>query len=224
MAPQVIAHRGASAHQPENTLAAFRSAVEMGADGVELDVRATADGALAVVHDAVLADGRKVADVTAAELPPHVCLLPEALDACDGLMVNVEIKTDGPGGGAALVDPVVAAARSWGGAVLVSSFDPGTVDQVREAAPELPTAQLTFLLDRPVAEVVAWVAERGHVAWHPFHATLDEQAVVAAHHAGLAVNAWTIDDAERIATLAAWAVDGIVTNDVPAARQALQRP
>jgi len=59
----VYAHRGASAAEPENTLAAFRAAARMGADGVELDVRRTADGGAAVVHDATLADGRPVASV-----------------------------------------------------------------------------------------------------------------------------------------------------------------
>jgi hypothetical protein len=59
--PLVIAHRGASAHHPENTIAAFRGAAEAGADMVELDVRITADGALAVHHDAQLGDGQPLA-------------------------------------------------------------------------------------------------------------------------------------------------------------------
>jgi glycerophosphoryl diester phosphodiesterase len=217
----VIAHRGASAHEAENTVAAFKRAVAFGAAGVELDVRRTADGALAVHHDEHLPDGRGIGGLRRAELPPSVCLLEEALAACGGLLVNVEIKADGPGGGEPLVAPVVAACRSWGGTVLVSSFDVATVDAVRAAAPDLPTAQLTFLLERPVPESVAWMARRGHAAWHPHHATLDEDAVAAAHDAGLSVNPWTIDDPARIAALAAWGCDGIVTNDVPAAQAAL---
>ena len=65
----VIAHRGASRAAPENTVAAFRRAAEMGADMVELDVRRTADGQLAIHHDAHLPDGRAVCDVVSAELP-----------------------------------------------------------------------------------------------------------------------------------------------------------
>ena len=66
---QVIAHRGASGLEPENTVAAFRRAVALGADGVELDVRRSADGVLVVHHDARLADGRAIVTVPEAELP-----------------------------------------------------------------------------------------------------------------------------------------------------------
>lgn len=217
MAPMVIAHRGASAQRPENTLAAFEAAVAFGAHGVELDVRGTADGALAVHHDPALADGRELHQLDVAALPAEVCLLQAALEACGALLVNVEIKADRPGSGVELAAPVVEACRAWGGRALVSSFDPATIDEVHRIDPAVATGQLTFLLDRPAPEVVSWTARRGHVAWHPFHATVDVDAVAAAHAAGLAVNTWTVDDPARIAELALMGVDGIVTNDVPVA-------
>jgi glycerophosphoryl diester phosphodiesterase len=80
--PRIFAHRGASAVERENTVAAFAAAVAMGADGVELDVRRTADGALAVHHDAHLADGRLLVEVAAGDLPSEVPSLVEALAAC----------------------------------------------------------------------------------------------------------------------------------------------
>ena len=89
----VIAHRGSSKAEPENTLAAFRRAREDGADLVELDVRLTVDGALAVVHDPLLGDGRVVAETDSFDLPDHIPLLDAALEACAGLVVNVEIKS-----------------------------------------------------------------------------------------------------------------------------------
>ena len=222
--PLVIAHRGASAEAPENTLAAFRTAVRLGADGVELDVRLARDGALVVHHDPVLADGRAIADLDATGLPGDVCVLSGALEACGDLLVNVEIKADGPGGGEPLVAPVVDAIAAWGGRVIVSSFDARTVDAVRRRVPELPTAQLTFLLDRPAEVTIGWIVDRGHAAWHPHHATLDAEAIGAAHAAGLAVNTWTVDDPARLLELAAFGVDGVVTNDVRAAQDALRRP
>lgn len=221
MKPLVIGHRGASAVHPENTVAAFAGAVALGADGVELDVRLGRDGSLVVHHDPAFADGRDVHAVTAGELPPGACLLADALDACADLLVNVEIKADGPGGGEPLVGPVVAAIGAWGGRALVSSFDHRTVDALRAAAPQVPTAQLTFLLDRPVEVTVDWIAGRGHGAWHPHHATVDAAAVEVAHAAGLVVNVWTVDDPARIVELAAAGVDGIVTNDVAGAHRAL---
>lgn len=219
--PDVIAHRGASAHHPENTLAAFEAAVALGADGVELDVRGTADGALAVHHDSRLADGRRVREVPAADLPEEVCLLADALAACGSLLVNVEIKAGPPGRGLALAAPVVEACRRWGGRALVSSFDPATVDEVHRLDPTVPTAQLTTRSTVRVANAVASTARRGHTAWHPLHTMLSERRVEVAHEAGLRVNTWTVDDPERIALLASWGVDGIVTNDVPAALAAL---
>jgi len=217
----VLAHRGASAQRPENTVAAFAHAADLGADGVELDVRLTADGALAVLHDPLLADGRALATVMAPDLPESVPLLASALSACTGMLVNIEIKSDEPGSGTALVAAVAAVADAWGGGVLVSSFDAATVDAAFDAG--LPSAQLTFLPDRPVGELVGWIAGRGLVAWHPHHATLDSATVALAHDAGLAVNTWTVDDPARIAELAAWGVDAIVTNDVPMALEALGR-
>ena len=90
----VIAHRGASRAERENTLAAFRRAGEMGADAVELDVRRTADGVLVVHHNPGLDDGRVIATMQHGELPAHVPTLTDALDACAGMWVNVEIKND----------------------------------------------------------------------------------------------------------------------------------
>jgi glycerophosphoryl diester phosphodiesterase len=197
----VIAHRGASAHAPENTVEAFALAAELGADWVELDVH-DVDGVLVVSHD--------------IPAPAGAPMLAEALVACGSLGVNVEIK-DAP------VEPVLAAVRDWGGEVLVSSFDARIVDAVRAADPSVPTAQLTFLLDRPLAETLAWVVERGHRWWHPYQGIVDEATVAAAHAAGLRLNTWTVDDPVRIAELVSWGVEGIVTNDVPTARSALGR-
>jgi glycerophosphoryl diester phosphodiesterase len=201
----VIAHRGASAHRPENTVEAFALAAELGADGVELDVHALADGRLVVVHDA---------PDPAVPLPASVPTLAEALEACGPLAVNVEIK-------AAPVGAVAEVVRAWGGEVLVSSFDHAVVDEA--VALGLPSAQLTFLRDRPVEETVAWLVRRGLRWWHPHAGTLTEVEVAAAHGAGLGVNTWTVDDPGRVAELASWGVEGIVTNDVPAARSALGR-
>ena len=83
-----MAHRGASLAEPENTVAAFERARELGADWVELDARRSADGVVVVHHDAHLADGRLIADLTMDELPDGIPSLAEALEACDGMGVN----------------------------------------------------------------------------------------------------------------------------------------
>ena len=238
---QVIGHRGAPAIAPENTLASFRAAAALGADGVELDVRRTADGRLAVHHDAHLADGRAIVATPWDELPPEVADLPAVLDACRGLdVVNVEIKNwpDDVDFDASLgvVDEVVkvlvgrpAAER---GRLLVSCFHLPSVDRVRELAPELATAWLvigpgadgrTPAGAEGEAAMVAEAGGHGHAALHPHHAFVTPGLVSEAHDAGLAVNTWTCDDPERIAWLAGAGVDGVVTNVPDVALAALGR-
>jgi glycerophosphoryl diester phosphodiesterase len=214
--PAVIAHRGASRAARENTLGAFRLARALGADAVELDVRRTLDGALAVHHDAHLPDGRAVRDVLAGELPDHVPLLAAALDACDGMWVNVEIKND-PSEPAfdpnrRLADEVAALAAERGDEprILVSSFDLATVDRLRSASGgRIRTALLVVQAD---GEVVRTAADHGHDALHPGYVTLTEAVVAGAREAGLDVNPWTCDDPEWMGRLAVWGVTGICTN------------
>lgn len=221
----VIAHRGASAAFPENTLAAFKGARALGADWVELDVRRSADGHLVVHHDASLPGGALVMDTERDDLDPAVPSLAEALDACDGMGVNIEIKNHP-------VDPdfdptmlvargVVAEVqrRAAHDQVLVSCFDLGTVDAVRELDPSIPTAYL--VLDPEAGAAVDVAVEHGHRALHPWVPMVDEALIARAHDAGLLVNTWTIDDPERIVELAAWGIDGVVTNTPDVARAAL---
>lgn len=194
---------------------AFRAAAPLGANWVELDVRRTADGALAVHHDAQLGDGRAIVEVAAAELPASVPSLAEALEACRPLGVNVEIKNsphdvdfDATG---ALVEPVVAAIDACSQPIIVSSFHAPTLDRVRSVDPSVATALLTFDLRNP-ARTIDGVLVAGHVALHPFDATVTHELVELVHQAGLTINVWTVDDPARIEELAAMGVDGIVTN------------
>ncbi|CAN5861096.1 glycerophosphodiester phosphodiesterase [soil metagenome] len=219
----VVAHRGASAAFGDNTLAAFQGAADLGADAVELDVRRTADGALAVHHDAHLADGRALVEVAAAELPSHGCLLAEALAACGPLVVNVEIKnlpnepdfdeTEAVAG--AVVDLVSEVAMQ--DRVLVSSFSLRTIDRVRELAPDLATAWLVYQV-ASVEETVARTLRHGHRTLHPWVEVLDRALVETAHDAGLVVNTWTVDDPFRMQELIDLGVDGIITNVPDVAR------
>jgi glycerophosphoryl diester phosphodiesterase len=221
----VIAHRGASAAHPENTVTAFEAARDLGADAVELDARRTADGAVVVHHDAQLADGRVIVDLVAAELPTHIPSLAEALDACAGMVVNIEIKNwpDDPDfdAGERVAEQVVelVASTGWRQDVLVSSFHLPTIDRVRALDDGLATAFLHIRIDGPTA--LAQALAHGHGALHPWDPHVSADLVVRAHDAGVQVNVWTVDDPERMLELAAWGVDGIVTNVPDLARETL---
>ena len=203
-------------------MAAFRASGPLGADWVELDVRRTADGALAVHHDAHLGDGRAIVELEAADLPGHVPSLAEALEACAPLGVNVEIKNSPHDldfdATVALVEPTVAVIKACSQPIIVSSFHSPTLDRVRAVDSSIATAQLTFDLRDPARTIDAAV-RAGHVALHPFDATVTHELVELTHVAGLTINVWTVDDPARIEELAEMGVDGIVTNvpDVAAA-------
>ncbi len=221
----VIAHRGASRAEPENTVAAFRAAADLGADGVELDVRRTADRGLAVHHDAALADGRVIVNVPMTTLPGHVPSLDDALDACARVdLVNVEIKNwpDDPDFdddlwlAGAVVDLIDQ--RGDHDRVLVSCFHLPTLDRVRQLDDRVRTGWLTFTVADHTAAIDR-AAAHGHAAVHPFVAYVDAAFVEHAHAAMLAVNTWTVDDPDRMAELVALGVDGIVTNVPDIARR-----
>jgi glycerophosphoryl diester phosphodiesterase len=215
---RVLAHRGASAVRPENTLEAFVEARRLGADGVELDVRRTADGALAVHHDAAIAGGAAVCELDVGQLPPSVPLLDAALDACEGMVVNVEVKnlpTDPDFDPACGVATEVAVCLIERGdearRYLVSSFHLATIDAVRSVEPSLATGWLTISgYDQLRAADTA--AEHGHAALHPHESVVNPELVARAHDLGLALNTWTVDDPDRARTLADWGVDAIITN------------
>jgi glycerophosphoryl diester phosphodiesterase len=216
---QVIAHRGASKAERENTLAAFRRAGEMGSDAVELDVRRTADGKMAVHHDAALADGRLICEMNASELPEHIPLLPEALDACAGMWVNIEIKNHPIDADFDASDTLAAtvathlAERGEDHRWLISCFHRPTIDAMRTLRPEVRTAWLTEgVRDEDCERVAREMANMGHTALHPYTKHLNRNCVDVFHKAGLQVNSWTIDDPARMAEVIEWGIDGICTN------------
>lgn len=225
----VIAHRGASRLERENTLEAFVRAREVGADAVELDVRITGDGHLVVHHDPVLSDQQSICTMRAADLPAHIPFLHDALDACDGMWVNIEIKNDPREPD---FDETDRAARlvaqhldergahdRW----LISSFRRETVDVMRALLPSVRTAWLTVgVPDDQLDAVARSLVHAGHYGIHPWEATLSRNAVAAFRHHGLVVNIWTCDDVEKMTVFREWGVHGVCTNVPDIALQVLR--
>jgi glycerophosphoryl diester phosphodiesterase len=227
--PLVLGHRGASQARPENTLDAFSKARALGADGVELDARRTADGSVVVHHDPSVEGFGLIVEHELRELRhahPEIPTLAEALAECAGMIVDVEIKclpwepdADTPDRFVvrAVAEIVRAAGRHGapGSDFVVSSFDLGAIDAYAAFAPEIATAWLTSGQD--IAPAAAIAAEHGHGWLNPdrvsaLRASVDE--ILDAQRSGLRVSVWTVDDPDEIATLAAAGVDAIIT-DVP---------
>jgi glycerophosphoryl diester phosphodiesterase len=223
----VLAHRGALSGPAENTLGAFWEARRVGADGVELDVRLSDDGALVVHHDAQIPGLGPVATLKVADLPAYVPLLEAAVLACGDLFINIELK-DLPGEPGfdpahplAVLVATFVAERNLLDRVVVSSFDLTAADAVRGVDPTICTAWLTPTgFDQRLA--LDSVVDRGHAALHPHHAAVTPELIDAAHRAGIAINTWTVDEPDRIRELAAAGVDGIITNRAKLARDVLR--
>lgn len=229
--PLVFAHRGASLDAPENTLAAFRLGMTQGADGIELDVRLTADSELIVFHDDNLdrtTDGTgPVAAHTLWEIQQFdaggwkgsryagegIPTLDDVFEALPGVLVNVELKSrsiqaDG------LEEKVLACIlrHNASGRVLISSFHPLALARMRALDPALPLAMVLGPdLSLPLRR--AWLRHLAHpAALHPHHTMVTPRHMAWAHAHGLRVNAWTVDDPATMRRLIALGVQGIFTN------------
>ncbi|HXU05188.1 MAG TPA: glycerophosphodiester phosphodiesterase [Polyangia bacterium] len=235
--PLVVGHRGASAIESENSVAAFARARADGADGVELDVMTCGTGEVVVFHDddlvrlgsrpemiaetpfAVL---RALTLTSGAKIPT----LEEVFEACGpDLLVNVELKipSRGPVALAPLVDGVAAIVERAGAGerVLVSSFHPGAVRLWMRRLPAV-RAGLLFERDSPLPLRRAWAAPLLRpFALHPELVLCTPDRVRGWHARGYMVNVWTVDEPAALAACRRMRVDAVITNDPARARAAL---
>jgi glycerophosphoryl diester phosphodiesterase len=213
----VFAHRGCTEGFTENTIDAFAEARRLGADGVELDVRLTADGGLAVHHDAEIPGLGAVARLGVADLPAHVPLLTDVLAVCDGMVVNVEIKNApqdpgwDPGEAVAALTAAAIEEAGWTSRVIVSSFQVATLLAVEVADGRLALGAL-WGFAAEVDAALADAAASGFGAVHPFVASVDRELVEKAHALGLAVNVWTVNAREDLRAMVDLGVDTVITD------------
>ena len=246
--PAVVAHRGASALFPENTLESFRGAIEAGADAVELDVRMTADGVPVIMHDLDVSnttDGAgfihqltlsevKSLDASGGQGPrAEVPTLEEALHLLSGRVgVNIEMKNmpgepafDSPKEAAAEAVVRLLNEKTYDGPVLVCSFNWLSIERVQDMDGGIATGFLTTALIEPWAALV-YVKSRGHQFVLPQAPSLFAAGrgfVEAAHADGIRVGTWTVDDPEAIERLFDMGVDAVATNDPEKAISARDR-
>ena len=235
--PWIIAHRGASDYEPENTLRAFHRAIELGADMIELDVYLSADGEVVVIHDEDLSrttDGKgRVSDHTLDELRrldagkgETVPTLQEVIDLTRGrCRLYVELK------GITTPRPVVGLLRAnrVEGQAIVGSFQPALIRQARALAREIPTSLLVGPTgDDPVAVALAAGAAYVHLCWearsHQPAEFLTSDLLARIRHHRLGVILWREERPEVIRALRGIDVDGICTNRPDLLRTMLNDP
>ena len=227
-----IAHRGASGHAPENTMAAFRRAVELGATFVETDLQITRDARVIAIHDFTLDRttngkgqvhlltleqiraldagtwfGHRDAGTFSGERVPT---LKEILGFAKehDVIFYLEIKS-GPAWG--IEHAVVAALRDQNASarVVILSFDPATLDSVHRLDSTMMTG---FLCEHPSNDLVERTVRAGARQLAARGDLITSAMVEKAHHAGLQVVAWTINEADQMRRLIANGVDGIITD------------
>jgi glycerophosphoryl diester phosphodiesterase len=231
----VIAHRGGSGDWRENTLEAFAGVRAMGADGVELDARLSADGVVIVHHDAELESGERIGQLTCEQLPDWLPDLASVLKECEGMLVNVEIKLDESGfdesGQGKRPDAARCRAIASGlaellvrrpGRVIVSSFWPDPLVVFGEMAPGVATG----LLVHPALSAEAALATASNLgcsALHPFYAAVTAPLVEHCHQVGLEVATWTVNQPSDVRSLEQYGVDALITDEVKSTLEAIGR-
>jgi len=231
--PIIFAHRGASAHAPENTLAAFELAIDQGTDGIELDVKLSADGKVVVIHDPTVdrttgVHGR-VKDLTFAELRSldaggsfsekfqgeKIPTLDEVFEAVGKrTFVNVEL-TNYNSPRDHLVESVCILVKKFGmqKRVLFSSFLPSNLSHARRYLPEVPTGLLA--LDGILG---LWPRSFGFAfgkfdALHPNLKNVTQQQIYFVHRLKRRIHVWTVNKKADLHRLFKWGVDGVFTDD-----------
>jgi glycerophosphoryl diester phosphodiesterase len=220
--PLVFAHRGGSELAPENTMRAFDNGVALGADGLELDVHLSRDGVVVVHHDRVLDRTTRlrgpVADRRAAELvSAGVPTLEDVLARHRDVRVIVELKRND----AAMASSVVDTLRRGGALerVCVGSFGTRVLREVRRLEPRVATSasreEVRWALYRSWCR---WPLSRVAYAGYQVPEVAGTTRVVSprfvkyAHHAGLGVQVWTVDDVDAARRLIGWGVDALITD------------
>jgi glycerophosphoryl diester phosphodiesterase len=241
--PAVIAHRGASAHAPENTLVAFELAIAQGADAIEFDVKLTRDGQVVVLHDQTLdrtTDGRgdlrefSLSALRDLDAGVHfserfrgerIPTLEEVLEAVGRrILINIELTNyatplDG------LVPAVVDLVRKFGleERVLFSSFFPHNLRRAKRLLPQVPCGLLTW---------AGWPGWGGRTlgfrrsvyqALHPHLRDVDAGLVRRVQAAGRRIHVWTVNAEADLERMIACGVDGIFTDDPALALRILGR-
>jgi glycerophosphoryl diester phosphodiesterase len=232
--PLIFAHRGACKVAPENTLPAFQAALDLGADGIELDVQFSSDGKLVVLHNPNLETttngAGRVTAYTFAELRlldagshfgPQFAGTPlpaldEVLDLCHGkLLMTIELKSLNSSTANIGVDVVAAVrARDMADQVVISSFNPLALRRAKKAGPEIECALLT------APDLPGWMRagltfsySRAN-AVHPEFPMVDATYMAWAAKRNMPVRPWTVNEVADMQRMIALGVDSIIT-DVP---------
>ena len=241
--PIIFAHRGDVAHAPENTIPAFQQALQNGADGIELDVKLSADGHVIVIHDSTVdrtTDGKgRVESLTLEAIrkldagkwfnekfaDTKVPLLEEVFEVVGkDKMINIELKSHDTSHDGLMIKVCELIKRHNNQSqILFSSFFPSTLKIAAQTLPEVPRGLLAM---RGVLGL--WTRSFGFMfgdyqALHPHISSVSREQVQRVHRLKRRVHVWTVNTADEISRLKGWGVDGVFSDDPQVILRALGR-
>jgi len=216
--PLVIAHRGASFYEPENSISAVKKALELRSDMIEVDVRITKDNEIIVIHDAIVdrtTDGTgyikymELRDIKKLRInkKEKIPTLQEIIDLIKGkCKLNIEIKEY------KAVDKILKIIKdnNINDEVLISSFNEKILKHIKEKDSRIKTG---YLFRRPTPFYIN-IAKRSKIDYiHPYYPVITKRLINRAHKNGIKVNVWTIKNRESALKAKEIGVDGLITND-----------
>ena len=217
-----IGHRGARGYEPENTLISFQKALDLGVDGIELDVHLSKDGVVVVIHDETVdrtTDGiGAIHDLAVAKIKKlrtdknqQIPTLTEVLDLIDKrVFVNIELKGKGTSKPVVQLVEKYIAENDWSyGDFIISSFDWNLLDEVVVLNPKIPIAVLT---ETTVEEALAFAKKIKATAINPDYTLLSPENSKQLKGEGFQIFPWTVNEIDAIAKMKSYGVDGIISD------------
>ncbi len=231
----IMGHRGASNTCPENTLKAFQKAMDLQADFIEFDVMQTKDGELVISHDEDVfrTTGVRglISEMTLTELKQldagegeKIPTLEELIELTSGKIgLNCEIKAKG------IMKKAIEAFDKAGilNSVLISSFLHDELLKIKDINSSIRVASLEPIESRKEnskevkEEMIQFVVDNNYYAINPLYSFVDEDFVRSAHSKNVRVFPWTVDSKIGLKKLVKYGVDGVITNDIPLAKDVL---
>ena len=226
---KVLAHRGFSGAYPENTMLAFRKAIEAGADGIELDIHCSSDGKLVIIHDenlvrttgvnALVSDLslKKLTSIRASKTFDDAfdTPIPSFEEFCDfakshPFITNVEIKTNATWY-QDIEQKAVDMVRAFGleDRIIFSSFNWVSVLRAKQLAPDIPCG---FLYESQHGKLAYQAKDAGIEYLHPDFALLSDSVVAECLKCSVGLNVWTCNTEDRVRKLIEWNANSVISN------------
>lgn len=225
----LIAHRGANKLAPENTLKAFQKAIDLNADYVEFDVHKSKDGEIVIMHDGntLRTTGYKgeISEMTLEELKKLDCgdgekipTLNELIKIAKGKIgLQLEIKAEG------ITNDIYKILKESDllETTIISAFKHEELYELKKLDRKLKLSSLIIGIKKNTT--IREAVDNGFYAIHPLYKFVNQKFLDTAHEENIKVNAWTIDSITKMRKLIEMGIDGIITNDVETAKEALGR-